>query len=201
MTVLFCLGERSFADDFLYTFLWSSSICTPACLPITTDYLPPTEALASQYTDYRYSIPTDCLTSSLLLHGDGTRQSLALELIQELISQRLSHGFQVCTFGTGFSGNEHEDTSKPIAEILEDIDDGEPTPIYLSLANQIHRLVYDRRSQSVVVKILKKRRTWVKRSFEYSSLIWTNGDNFDQTTFEFPCTFSLALSSSLLPFI
>jgi hypothetical protein len=110
------------------------------------------------------------------LHADSTRQSIALELVQELICQRLSHGFQICTIattalgsGNGFIGEE----SKTISQILQDIDEGDPTAIYLSLANQIHRINYDRTTESVLVKISKKRRTWTKRSLDYACLIST----------------------------
>lgn len=74
-----------------------SSVARGACLPLTTDYLPSADALATQYSDYRYSIPTSNLTSSPLLRTDNPRRTPVLELITELISQRLSHGFQCVT--------------------------------------------------------------------------------------------------------
>jgi hypothetical protein len=53
-----------------------TSICTPATLPITTDYLPTVEALASLYTDYRYSISTESVTSVSLFILSGRKDQL-----------------------------------------------------------------------------------------------------------------------------
>lgn len=39
------------------------SICTPAILPITTDYLPKMETLAKLYTEFRYSIATNLVAA------------------------------------------------------------------------------------------------------------------------------------------
>jgi hypothetical protein len=81
------------ADPFSST----SSITRGACLPLTTDYLPTADSLATQYSDFRYSVPTNVLASSFLLRIDNPRRSPVLELVTELISQRLSHGFQCVT--------------------------------------------------------------------------------------------------------
>lgn len=66
-------------------------------MPLTTDYLPTHDALNTQYSDYRYPIPISNLSSSFLLRTDDPRRSAVLELVTELIAQRLSHGFQCVT--------------------------------------------------------------------------------------------------------
>ncbi|GAA5976045.1 hypothetical protein JCM10908_005367 [Rhodotorula pacifica] len=165
------------------------SITRGACLPITTDYLPSADALQSQYSEYRYSVPTSAVTTSFLLRTDHPKRSHVLTLITELICQRLSQGFQICTPANAVGALDaiNMATSKTLPDVLRDIQDGEVTAIYLSLANQIHRIAYDRRSQSVFVKILRRRRTWAKTDYAYKALVWTRGrDNYDMSYFACP---------------
>ncbi|KAI5474510.1 vacuolar membrane protein [Pseudohyphozyma bogoriensis] len=160
-----------------------------ACLPITTDYLPTSEALTNQYSDYRYSIPTNSATTSFLLRTDNARRSPALELVTELISQRLSQGFQICTPANAIGALDeiNQASSKTIPDVLKDIHEGELSAVYLSLANQIHRISYDRRSQCVVVKILQRRSSWKTESVDYAALVWTQGaKNYAYTNLTFP---------------
>ncbi|GAA6059725.1 hypothetical protein JCM10212_000253 [Sporobolomyces blumeae] len=160
------------------------SITRGACLPITTDYLPSADALSSQYSEYRYAVPTNTVTSSFLLRPDHPKRSHILTLVTELICQRLSHGFQIFTP----TASKHDPaSSKTLPDVLRDIQDGETTAVYLSLSNQIHRIWYDRRSQSVFVKILRRRRTWAKPEYFYRPLIWTQGaDRADVTPLTCP---------------
>ncbi|KAG0667651.1 vacuolar membrane-associated protein iml1 [Rhodotorula mucilaginosa] len=165
------------------------SITRGACLPITTDYLPSADVLQSQYSEYRYSVPTNAVTTSFLLRTDHPKRSHVLTLITELICQRLSHGFQICTpvNAVGALDAINMATSKTLPDVLRDIQDGEVTAIYLSLANQIHRIAYDRRTQSVFVKVLRRRRTWAKTDYAYKALVWTRGtDNYDMSHFVCP---------------
>lgn len=170
-------------------------MCTPACLPLTSDYLPTTEMLSRLYTENRYSIPSTATQGSMLLrHNDDSIRTITADLIQELISQRLSHGFQICLLPSSATGDAHApEMSKAISDILHEMEEGEATGIYLSLSNQIHRISYERRTQSVVVKISRKRRTWIKKDMEYSALIWTDDSlnssiGFEQTSTVFPYT-------------
>ncbi|GEM06801.1 proteophosphoglycan ppg4 [Rhodotorula toruloides] len=158
------------------------SITRGACLPITTDYLPSADALQTQYSEFRYIVPTGSVTSSFLLRADHPKRSHSLTLVTELICQRLSQGFQIC-----LPSNAEFATSKTLHDVLGDIQEGEVTAVYLSLATQIHRIWYDRRSQSVFVRILRRRRTWAKHPYEYKGLIWTVGrENYDMSRIAFP---------------
>ncbi|GAA5948734.1 hypothetical protein JCM21900_005277 [Sporobolomyces salmonicolor] len=159
------------------------SITRGACLPITTDYLPSAESLQSQYSEYRYSVPTSSVASSFLLRTDHPKRSHVLTLVTELICQRLSHGFQICTPASAADALD----AINLPDVLRDIQDGEVTAVYLSLSNQIHRIWYDRRSQSVFVKVLRRRRTWAKPEYPYQPLIWTQeADKCDVTRLSFP---------------
>ncbi|KAM0748165.1 hypothetical protein T439DRAFT_349523 [Meredithblackwellia eburnea MCA 4105] len=165
------------------------SITRGACLPITTDYLPTSSDLANHYSDYRYAVPTHSTSSSFLLRVDNARRSHVLELMTELISQRLSHGFQICTPANALGALDEVNlaTSKTIVDVLHDMNLGEMTAIYLSLANQIHRISYERRTQAIVVKILRRRQTWVKEPYQYGALVWPQGaDNYSFSKLHFP---------------
>jgi hypothetical protein len=182
-------GFRTRSTRLTSTFINRRSITRGACLPITTDYLPSADVLQSQYSEYRYSVPTNAVTTSFLLRTDHPKRSHVLTLITELICQRLSHGFQICTpvNAVGALDAINMATSKTLPDVLRDIQDGEVTAIYLSLANQIHRIAYDRRTQSVFVKVLRRRRTWAKTDYAYKALVWTRGtDNYDMSHFVCP---------------
>ncbi|BGP14497.1 hypothetical protein JCM10213_003083 [Rhodosporidiobolus nylandii] len=159
------------------------SLTRGACLPITTDYLPSSEALSTQYSEYRYTVPTASVTSSAFLRTDHPKRSHTLTLVTELICQRLSQGFQICTpaDASGALDAVNFATAKTLPDVLRDIQEGEVTAVYLSLSNQVHRIWYDRRTSSVFVKILRRRRTWAKSEYGYKPLIWSSGqDNYDQ---------------------
>ena len=156
---------------------------------MTTDYLPSSEDLAKNYSDYRYAVPTSSTSSSFLLRTDLTSRSPVLELMTELISQRLSNGFQICTPANALGALDAVNfaTSKTIVDVLRDMQLGEMTAIYLSLASQIHRISYDRRSQSVSVKILRRRQSFEQNPYQYGALVWTHGSQkYEHTTVEFP---------------
>ncbi|GAA6037242.1 hypothetical protein JCM8097_008639 [Rhodosporidiobolus ruineniae] len=161
------------------------SITRGACLPITTDYLPSADALAHQYSEYRYTVPTSSAASSPFLRVDHPKRSHTLTLIMELICQRLSHGFQICTPANAVGALDaiNVASSKTLPDVLRDVQDGEATAVYLSLSNQVHRIWYDRRTSSVFVKVLRRRRTWGKVEYNYQPLVWTRGfNNYDQIT-------------------
>lgn len=78
-------------------------------------------------------------------------------------------------------------SSKTLNEVLHDIQDGESTALYLTLSNQIHRISYDRRTQSVHVKIMRRRRSWLKQDYTYGALVFTQGSRvYSQLNIDFP---------------
>lgn len=145
--------------------------------------------MSTQYQVTRYSISTTSATSSFLLRTDNARRSPALELVTELISQRLSHGFQICTPANALGALDeiNKATDKTIPQVLRDIDVGELSAVYLSLSNQIHRISFDRSTSNVIVKISRRRRSWIKHDYNYGGLFWTLGaKEWDYSTLEFP---------------
>jgi hypothetical protein len=126
---------------------------------------------------------------SFLLRGDDPERSTAVELVTEIISQRLSNGFQICTPANAIGAIDTINlvSSKTIPDVLRDIEQGEGSAIYLSLADQIHRVAYDSRSHSVTVKISCRNTTWKKPNQSYGALIWCqDADNFAQSAVTFP---------------
>lgn len=126
------------------------SLCSPACLPLTTDYFPSEQELIDEYQEYNYTVS---------LNLDGSNVSVSDNLIQELISQRLMQGFQL-VIG------------------LPNIPNGKLSPIgsrswTLIMGQQIHRLQYDPAAQNVEVKRLVKKSSYLADSFDYSCDIWT----------------------------
>lgn len=69
------------------------SLCTPACLPLTTDFFPSNDLLKS-YQEYTYTVsPTDDATP--YQDSNATERVKVEALLIELVSQRLSQGFQL----------------------------------------------------------------------------------------------------------
>jgi hypothetical protein len=64
-----------------------NSLCTPACLPLTTDYFPTMEELTELYQEYTYTVSLNDEEQSRIGRTDS--------LLVELISQRLVQGFQL----------------------------------------------------------------------------------------------------------
>ncbi|RUS26722.1 hypothetical protein BC938DRAFT_484206 [Jimgerdemannia flammicorona] len=69
------------------------SMCTPACLPLTTDYFPSDEELTEFYTQFAYAVSVSD-DVNLYQAGDLSDQKNMENLITELMSQRLAQGFQ-----------------------------------------------------------------------------------------------------------
>ncbi|KAJ3178712.1 vacuolar membrane-associated protein iml1 [Gaertneriomyces sp. JEL0708] len=65
------------------------SLCTPACLPLTTDYFPSEQELGEEYQEYTYTV-------SLADTGAGGDLKAGVEsLLVALVGQRLMQGFQL----------------------------------------------------------------------------------------------------------
>jgi hypothetical protein len=67
------------------------SLCSPASLPLTTDYFPSSEELAELYQEYTYTVSLNDEDS--VADKDPLVRTETLWL--ELIAQRLAQGFQL----------------------------------------------------------------------------------------------------------
>ncbi|KAL1651971.1 vacuolar membrane-associated protein iml1 [Diplodia intermedia] len=110
------------------------SLCSPAAVPLTNDFFPSAEQLASEYNENPYRIIQN--DEEELYATPKSRENL----IRELIAFRLAHGFQII-IGPSVS----EFTGKPepdIANIFAReymLDAG--ASIFMSLGSTIHQLV------------------------------------------------------------
>ncbi|KAF2273506.1 uncharacterized protein EI97DRAFT_424044 [Westerdykella ornata] len=110
------------------------SLCSPAAVPLTNEYFPTAEQLATEYNESPYKIAQnddDDLPDSV-----KSRETL----VRELIAFRLSHGFQIIVGPTvaEVTGIREED----ISNILDsDYMTKDGDTVFMSLGNTIHQLV------------------------------------------------------------
>jgi hypothetical protein len=67
-----------------------TSLCAPACLPLTTDYLPTPREISDFYEVNSYEIACFGDQVSFLIRPDVASGNLALAVMREMASQRLS---------------------------------------------------------------------------------------------------------------
>lgn len=110
------------------------SLCSPAAVPLTHEWFPSADQIATEYNESPYKITQN--EDDEMAETTKSRESL----IRELIAFRLSHGFQVIV-GTSvaeFSGRQE----KTLASILAPeymSTDGDT--IFMSVGSSIHQLV------------------------------------------------------------
>ncbi|KAH7130309.1 hypothetical protein B0J11DRAFT_249003 [Dendryphion nanum] len=110
------------------------SLCSPAAVPLTNDYFPTAEQLATEYNESPYKITQN--DDDDVVEAPKSRESL----IRELIAFRLSHGFQIIVGSavTEFSGVREQDLSN-IFDSQYMSQDGDT--VFMSVGNTIHQLV------------------------------------------------------------
>lgn len=95
-------GEQEWTPALTTGVDWKS-LTIPACLPITTDYFPDQRSLQNDFVVSDYSMIPDDVNADYggQQRASGRRKLETQEVFRELISQRLSQGFQVtnaCSF-------------------------------------------------------------------------------------------------------
>lgn len=159
-----------------YDMKWQS-LCTPACLPLGTDYFPTKAELKEFYKEYCYTIsPADELTD---LESEEN-------LLKELISQRLAQGYQlidssafenipkICANNT-VSGNyssmgsniEKKDHTRHKKQAFFS-----SIPHYLSMGHHVHRLIYDPTMRNVEVKRYVRTLHYSMEPIDYRCYVW-----------------------------
>ncbi|CAG8506457.1 13958_t:CDS:2 [Acaulospora morrowiae] len=135
------------------------SMCTPACLPLTTDYFPPINE-TGLYQEHTYIMNPD--------------QNKIEENLNELIYQRLSQGYQLIIR----SADEEKHSQL-----------GNLHPYYLSMGRQVHMLVYDPYNRQVEVKRYVRNIEYGTTPISYSCVVWPRCQDFYENrkvTFNFP---------------
>ncbi|KAF1950790.1 hypothetical protein CC80DRAFT_528712 [Byssothecium circinans] len=110
------------------------SLCSPAAVPLTNEYFPTAEQLATEYNESPYKIVQN--DDEEMLEAPKTRESL----VRELIAFRLSHGWQILV-GSAVaeaSGAREQDISSIFhSEYMSH--DGDT--VFMNIGNSIHQLV------------------------------------------------------------
>lgn len=110
------------------------SLCSPAAVPLTNEYFPTADQLASEYNESPYKITQN--DDDDMLEAPKSRESL----IRELIAFRLSHGFQIIVGSSvaEFSGIREQQLSN-IFSTEYMCHDGDT--VFMCVGNTIHQLV------------------------------------------------------------
>jgi hypothetical protein len=144
-----------------------TSLCSPACLPLTIEYFPSPEELSEFYQEYTYTI-------------SPANESQIESLLVELISQRLAQGFQLIVSSATVTG-------KPLLGKNHLISISKP--YFLCLGDHVHRLFYDSSGNNIEVKRYTRRVTYNTDPIGYTCAIWSKNTLGYQTrnvTFSYP---------------
>ncbi|KAJ3396155.1 vacuolar membrane-associated protein iml1 [Lobulomyces angularis] len=137
--------------------MYWKSLLTPACLPLTTDFFPSNELLKT-YEEYAYTIYPD----------SGNENNRVEDLLIELVSQRLSQGFQLTSLQEG-----SENLSNESYQIYS-----------LSLGGHVHQLSYDL-NKNVLVKRYVKKELHSLKSLNYMCSISSKMKKYEPAFFVF----------------
>lgn len=190
------------------------SITTPACLPLTTFYLPTKQELMEQWAEYPHTLSISAdLNSFLVKRSSSTAPALAA--LREMTSQRLAQGFQfIVPVASGNSDasivssddrpegatSTRKNANIPAArstdfvlknptELFQPGTLSSGIPILLGMSNQIHRLSYDRAAGSINVERYIRKMPYDTSPVTYKCCIWPRhlpGYQTVQTTFKYP---------------
>lgn len=165
------------------------SLCVPACLPLTTDFMPTPEEIGTYYEAHSYDIACFPDQVSFLIRPDAAQINLPLAVMREMASQRLSQNFQFIVLphntitgddsSPALGGHAQKNlllgdsTSAGLrvggaSEVLKDANGA----IYLSWSNHVHRLTFDPQKQSVTVQRFVRKIRHSTPSHAYKCLVW-----------------------------
>jgi hypothetical protein len=109
------------------------SLCSPAAVPLTHEWFPTAEQIATEYNENPYKITQN--EDDEISETPKTKESL----IRELIAFRLSHGFQIIVGSSvaEFSGRQEKTLGSILAPDYMSVDGD---TIFMSVGNSIHQL-------------------------------------------------------------
>ncbi|KAF3903021.1 hypothetical protein ABW20_dc0110140 [Dactylellina cionopaga] len=129
------------------TMKWKS-LCSPAALPLTTEYFPTLEQLANEYSESPYVIAQN---------DDDDVEEISRnrkELVREMVSQRLSRGFQIVV---GAAVQEATATRIGEPDIFAMNYMGKAgSSVYMSMGPHIHQLICDEEYNVEVKRYTRK---------------------------------------------
>ncbi|CAJ0841132.1 7810_t:CDS:10 [Entrophospora sp. SA101] len=183
------------------------SICTPACLPLMTDFFPPISEIDA-YDEFTYTISID--DPEIFTQDQNISEEVRTKiLLKEMISQRLSQGYQLivpsfASLSNNSNNNVNGDlTSKNLIDEIVSINIDNVTKslnwknttvgnqveenhsqlklsnsYYLSMGRQVHKLTYDPTGPFVEVKRYVRKIHYKACPVPYSCVVWPKCQNF-----------------------
>ncbi|KAI8912550.1 hypothetical protein EDD86DRAFT_201680 [Gorgonomyces haynaldii] len=132
------------------------SLCTPASLPLTTEFFPTQEELMNFYQEYTYTVyPSD---ESFFQKNQESKR--IAHFLEELARQRLNQGFQLIV--------PPQATAKgPVVPEYQDKD-----LFYVSLGDHVHRLALDPAGSNIEVKRYIRKIHYDTNPIHYRCHIW-----------------------------
>ncbi|KAE8229854.1 hypothetical protein CF326_g5162 [Tilletia indica] len=182
-----------------HTVKWLS-MTSPACLPLTTLYLPLEADLAANWKESPYTITASTDALSILTKRSATTAP-AVAIVREMASQRLAQGFQfiVPSFGWNDDNRYTEKMPNKVPGMRHAVLRHHPSdlfqvgiltsgsPVFLSLPNEIHQISCDQ--GLVKVKRYLRNTEYDTSPIEYSCYIWARNLPSYQTvhaSFKYP---------------
>ncbi|KAI8806164.1 hypothetical protein BJ742DRAFT_855389 [Cladochytrium replicatum] len=169
------------------------SLCSPACLPLTTDYSPTEEELNS---DTKYTLKPFEFTphdiSPYLADSSSEKRKVEL-LFVEMVSQRLAQGFQMITTNADVAkvkvssttgAGKHVAARNSLGGVLQHFDTS--IPRYFSLGDHVHWIYYNPESPRVELRAFARKIAYDDSSIPYTCAIWPkHTDHYHQKTVMF----------------
>ncbi|KAJ9478307.1 Vacuolar membrane-associated protein IML1 [Pseudozyma hubeiensis] len=155
------------------------SMTTPACLPLTTLYLPTESDLAAMWSEHPHTTSISAETASFLLKKSSSTHP-ALAVLREMAFHRLAQGYQFIVPASkqtrAVSSRKLVDpkhfTLRWPSELLQPGNLATGNPIFLSVTNQIHRISYDRSTHAINVKRYVRNTDYSTDPIDYECCIW-----------------------------
>lgn len=155
------------------------SMTTPACLPLTTLYLPTEADLLVGWSEHPHTTSISAETASFLLKKASSTHP-ALAVLREMAYHRLAQGYQ---FIVPASKQTRTVSSRKLvdpkhfslrwpSELLQPGNLATGNPIFLSVTNQIHRISYDRSTSAINVKRYVRNADYSTDPIDYACCIW-----------------------------
>ncbi|WWC60281.1 uncharacterized protein I303_102850 [Kwoniella dejecticola CBS 10117] len=163
------------------------SLLAPACLPLTTDFLPTQKQSDELYNTGTYTVQCYLEDGAFLIRSDSAQENLPLAMMREMVSQRLSQNFQVIVLPHDLN---EPGVVRPMPIHLEkDSDIGVELvsggasevlkngrgAIWMSWANHIHRLLFHPTRPEIIVHWMTRKVSHSTDPVKYRCLVWPVG--------------------------
>jgi DEP domain-containing protein 5 len=175
-------------SNYKYDFNWKS-IATPGCLPLTVEHLPSSAVLDSSFDVFSYEFVVDPSEMRSFLaeppipqgSAEDLRRAWAMVVMRGMAAFRLAQGFQFILKPSNPQVEADKSNLKRVISLIGEEDMSlrpagaaevlglTTDPVYLSMTNEIHRIVYT--GETIQVRRYVRRMS-PTRPFAYQCLIW-----------------------------